>query len=194
MIPNMLILNKVDLKTTMTTKTIGIFLVIDFLVILICSILGEFNWILNTQVAFFSSLIVTFASYLGYKKNILKRVDTHVNSDDEYDELDKMDDQYDLYSPDIEQIEMDRELTKEGIKEEIKKNKQALKKNNTKNFIGAFGAMSSLYRIGGYVLLVVGFFFLNNNGYLEVVPYIAGFLIVPISALVLNFFIKNQSA
>lgn len=178
----------------MTIKSIGIFLVVDLLVILTCIILGEFNWLLNTQVAFVSSLVVTYASYLGYKKNILKRVDGHVNNDDDYDELDKMDDQYDLYSPDIEQVEVKQEMTKDEIKEEIKKNKQALKKNNTKNFFGAFGAMTSMYRIGGYVLLVVGFFFLNNNGYLEVVPYILGFLIVPISALVLNFIIKNQSA
>ena len=179
---------------TMTIKSISIFLIVDLLVILACIILGEFNWLLNTQVAFISSLLVTYASYLGYKKNILKRVDSHVNNYANYDELDKMDDQYDLYSPDVEQIEVKEEMTKEEIKEEIKKNKQALKKNNTKNFIDAFGAMTSLYRIGGYVFLVIGFFFLNNNGYLEVVPYILGFLIVPLSALVLNFILKNQSA
>jgi len=178
----------------MTTKSMVIFLVVDLLVIIFCLISGEFNWLLNTQVAFISSIIVTFTSYLGYKKNILKRVQGHVNDDDNYDEIDKMDDQYDLYSPDIPQEELSEELTKEQIKEEIKKNKQALKKNNTKNFIGAFGAMTSLYRIGGYALLIIGFFFLRNNGYLEVLPYIAGFLIVPLSALVLNLLIKDQSA
>ena len=176
-----------------TKKTLSIFIVVDLLVVILCLLVGETNWVLNTQIAFFSSLLVTSASYLGYKKNILKRVAGHVNEDDDYDELDKMDDSYDLYSPDTPQTEVKTELTKEEIKEEIKKNKEALKKNNTKNFIGAFGAMTSFYRIGGYALLIIGFFFLNNNGYLEVIPYILGFLIVPISALILNFTLKNQS-
>ncbi len=178
----------------MTTKTIKVFFIVDFCIVLLLSLLGEFQWLLNSQVAFVSSLVVTYASFLGYKKNIEKRVDGHIPEDDSYDELDKMDDQYDLYSPDIPQQEVKEELTKQQIKQEIKKNKEALKRNNTKNFIGAFGAMSSLYRIGGYTFLVVGFFFLNNNDYLEVIPYIAGFLIVPLSALVLNFTLKNQDS
>jgi hypothetical protein len=195
MIPNMLILRKMALRMMMTIKAIKIFFIVDLSIVLILSLLGEFQWLLNSQVAFISSLVVTYASFLGYKRNIQKRVQNNsleqTDFDDSYDELDKMDDQYDLYSPDIPQQQVKEEMTKQQIKEEIKKNKEALKKNNTKNFIGAFGAMSSLYRIGGYAFLIIGFFFLNNNGYLEVVPYIAGFLIVPLSSLILNFTLKN---
>lgn len=178
----------------MTSKSFKVFLYIDLLVVIFCVLLGRFDWLLNTQVAFISSLLVTIGSYLGYKKNIQARVQNHPNlnkENDDYDELDQMDDQFDLYSLDIKQDEP-KELSVNEIKEEIKKNKKAIKKDNFKNFQRSFTAMTSLYRVAGYVFLVVGFFYLNNNGYLDVVPYILGFLIVPISALVLQVVLKKQ--
>lgn len=169
-------------------KTILIFIAIDLLIVLLFALLGEYLWILNSQIAVVSSLAVTLGSYYGYKKNIQKRVETHENYDDNYDELDKMDDQFDLYSPDIPETEIKQEMTKDEIKAEIKKNKDALKKNNFKNFRRSFGAMSSIYRLAGYVILVLGFFFLNNNGYLHIFSYLGGFLTVPSIALAVNFY------
>jgi len=176
----------------MTIKSLKILILIDLIVIVFCVVLGELLWLLNTQIAFISSLVVTYASYFAYKKNILSRVENHVNEDDDYDEIDKMDDKFDLYSPDTPKEELKEELTKEQIKEEIEKSKKTLKKNNIRNFIGGLSGMASIYRILGYIVLVIGFFFLNNNGYLHIFSYILGFLIVPISALVLNFDIKKE--
>jgi len=169
-------------------KIILTFIVIDLLLVVLFTLMGEYLWILNSQVAVISSITVTLGSYYGYKKNIDRRVETHENFDDNYDEIDKMDDQFDLYSPDVPEIEIKEQMTKEEIKEEIKKNKDALKKNNVKNLYKSFGAMSSIYRLGGYVILVLGFFFLNNNGNLHIFSYLGGFLIVPILALVTNFY------
>ena len=165
-----------------------LFIAIDLLVITLFALRGEYLWILNSQVAIVSSIAVTLGSYYGYKKNISRRVQIHENFDDNYDEVDKMDDQFDLYSPDTPEIEVKEQMTKEEIKEELKKNKDALKKNNVKNLYKSFGAMSSLYRLGGYVVLVLGFFFLNNNGNLHIFSYLGGFLIVPIIALAINFY------
>ena len=169
-------------------KIILTFITLDLAVIALFAFLGEYLWILNSQVAVVSSIAVTLGSYYGYKKNIARRVENHENFDDNYDEIDKMDDQFDLYSPDVPEIEVKHEMTKEEIKEEIKKNKDALKKNNVKNFYKSFGAMSSVYRLGGYIILVLGFFFLNNNGNLHILSYLGGFLIVPILALAINFY------
>jgi biopolymer transport protein ExbB/TolQ len=173
----------------MLNQSLKIFFVIDFIVILFAFILGDFTWVLNTQVAFFSSLAVTVGSYLGYRKNIQSRVQNHINEDDNYDEIDKMDDKYDLYSPEVPQEEVKENPTKEEIKEAMK----PIKQNHFANFKSGFSGMASLYRLAGYVGLVLGFFYLNNNGYLHIYSYVFGFIIVPISALVISFILKKES-
>jgi len=172
----------------MTIKVLKIFVALDLFVILFCFIFFDLSYIINTQVAFISSAFVTLGSYLGYKKNIASRVKNHINYDDNYDEVDKMDDPYDLYSPDIEQQE---ELSAQEIKQIIKENKP--KGNNIKNFIGGFTGMASVYRVVGYLLLLIGFFYLNNNHLLNPIPYLLGFLIVPLGALTLNFIEKGKN-
>ena len=169
-------------------KTILAFIAFDLFVVALFVLIGEYLWVLNSQVAVVSSIAVTLGSYYGYKKNIDKRVKTHENFDDNYDEIDKMDDQFDLYSPDIPETKTKQEMTKEQIKEEIKKNKDALKKNNIKNLYRSLSAASSFYRLGGYVALILGFFFLNNNGNLHIFSYLCGFLVVPLFALATNFY------
>ena len=169
-------------------KIILAFIIFDLFVVTLFVLMGEYLWVLNSQIAVVSSIAVTLGSYYGYKKNIDKRVETHENFDDNYDEIDKMDDQFDLYSPDIPDINIKQEITKEQIKEEIKKNKETLKKNNVKNLYRSLSAVSSLYRLGGYVILILGFFFLNNNGNLHIFSYLGGFLIVPLFALATNFY------
>jgi hypothetical protein len=176
----------------MTTKALKVFFIVDIGVILFCLLSGRTDWLLNTQIAFFSSLMVTLGSYMGYKRNIEKRAHTQSSYDDGYDELDQMDDQFDLYSPDVPQDEVKEQMSAEEIKEEIAKSKKALKKNNLKNFAGGMGGMASLYRLAGYAGLVIGFFYLNNNGYLHIFSYIFGFIIVPVSALILQFIIKKE--
>lgn len=172
----------------MITKTIKVFFIVDILVVLLCLVFWELTWLLNTQVAFLSSALVTIGSYMGYKKNVDARAQDHINEDDNYDELDKMDDKYDLYSPEVPEVEIPQEPTKEEIKEAMK----PIKQNHFANFKSGIGGMASLYRVAGYVLLVIGFFFLNNNGYLHIYSYILGFLIVPASALVLSVSLKKS--
>jgi len=172
----------------MTKKSVIIFAILDLGVILFCLLQGQLDWLLNTQIAFFSSLIVTIGSYLGYQKNVKNRASEHQNDDDSYDEVDKMDDKYDLYSPEIPQEEIIVSPTKEQIKEAMK----PIKQNHFANFKSGLGGMASLYRIFGYVGLIVGFFYLRNNDFLHIYSYILGFLIVPISALLISVFLRKE--
>jgi len=172
----------------MNFNTLKILFIVDLVVILFCVILGQFQWLLNTQLAFISSVLVTIGSYYGYKKNVDSRVEDHVNDDDNYDELDKMDDKYDLYSPEVETIEQKEQYSKEEIKEAMK----PIKQNYFANFKSGFSGMASLYRLSGYVFLIICFFFLNNNGYLHIWSYMFGFLIVPIASLVLSLYTKSS--
>jgi len=59
----------------MNFNTLKILLIVDFVVILFCVVLGQFQWLLNTQLAFISSLLVTIGSYYGYKKNVESQVE-----------------------------------------------------------------------------------------------------------------------
>ena len=179
----------IKIKKKMNKKAIKIFLIIDFGVVLFCILSGNLNWLLNTQIAFFSSLMVTIGSYLGYQKNIKIRVDGHVNDDDNYDEIDKMDDKYDLYSPEMPEEKVVEAPTKEEIQEAMK----PIKQNHFNNFKSGFSGMASLYRLFGYVGLVIGFFYLNNNGYLHIYSYVFGFIIVPLSALVVSYVLNKEN-
>jgi len=172
----------------MIKKSLKIFFIIDIGVVIFCLLMGQLDWLLNTQIAFLSSLIVTIGSYLGYERNVDNRVKNHVNEDDNYDEMDKMDDKYDLYSPEVPEIEVNETPTKEEIKEAMK----PIKQNHFANFKSGFAGMASLYRIFGYVGLVIGFFYLNNNGYLHIYSYILGFLIVPLSSLIISISLKKE--
>lgn len=156
----------------------NVFLIVDTVVIAFCLLQGEITWLLNTQVAFASSLLITIGSYLGYKRNIEKRVE---NIDpatliDSPDTIDKIDDQFDLYSE-----------CKINEKEIFLDEKKKLKnQSNIKNTMKSFGGASSLYRLVGYGSLVAGFFYLNNNQLLEPISYLLGFIIVPVSTLATN--------
>ena len=176
----------------MIKKFAKVFFAIDIGVVLFCLLQGNMIWLLNTQVAFASSLLITIGSYVGYKRNIEKRVQNTVPEDfkDAPDAYDKIDDKFDLYSDD--EI-IDKELTDDEVKDIFKDEKKKLKNQNTfMNTFKSIGGASSAYRIVGYVSLVIGFFYLNNNGLLEPVSYLIGFIIVPIATLASKFAIKEE--
>jgi len=124
-------------------------------------------------------LLVSIATFISYKKNVKKSVDLEVKKQEEdLDYIDKIDDPYDLYSDDIKE-----EIIENPTKEQIQEAMKPIKQNHFANFKKGLMSYSSFYRIGAYVILVIGFFYLNNNKLLEIVPYLLGFLIVPIGSL-----------
>ena len=142
-------------------------------------------WLLNLQVAFFSSLFVTIASFLSYRKNIKNRLsnidDTNRFSADDRDKIDEIDDPYDLYS-EYEEIP-ESELTSDKIKEIIEEEKRKVKQNSIKNTVFSAGGFVSIYRVLGYLFLIFGFFALNNNNLFIPLAFIIGLGIVPIGVL-----------
>jgi len=173
------------------SKYAKVFLALDVGVILFCLLQGNMVWLLNTQIAFISVVIIVIGSFLGYHRNISKQIDnfdTDTQTSLDNDTIDKIEDPYDLYSEDgiIEEIEVSTEEFKEIVKEE----KSKLKKNSLQNTIKSASGFASVYRIIGYVLLVIGFFYLNNNQLFNAIAYVIGISIVPAAILVVSLLKK----
>ena len=161
-----------------------VFLVVDLCVIIFCIVNVNYIWLINTQVAFISTVIITVGSFLGYKKNVEKRVENATDPaliSDDRDKIDEIDDPFDLYS-EIKQAE-EKELTAEEIKTILKEEKAKVKRNSFKNTIFSATGFASVYRIVGYVSLVLGFFILNNNGLFDPYSYLTGLLITTVCVL-----------
>lgn len=161
-----------------------VFVFLNIVLSLYAIVFQNTYWLLNMQVAFFSSLFITIASFLSYKRNIqsrLSNIDTAQILSDDRDKIDEIDDPYDLYSEYKEIPE--EELTVEKIKEIIKDEKSKVKQNSLKNTLFSAGGFLSIYRILAYFMLAFGFFALNNNGLFLPLAFIIGLSVVPIGVL-----------
>lgn len=167
-------------------KFAKVFIFLDFCLIIYALVFQNNFWLLNTQVAFVSSLLVVTGSFLSYKKNIENRLSnidsTKTKEGVDRDKIDEIDDPFDLYS-DYEAVK-EEDLTPEKIKEIINDEKSKLKKNSVKNAIFSASGFLSLYRIAGYAILVFGFFALNNNGVFMPISFIIGLSVVPFGVLI----------
>lgn len=162
-----------------------VFFTLDLLLIIYSLVFKDVYWLLNTQVAFVSSLIITIASFLSYRRNVNNRISnldlSKQQSGEDRDKIDEIDDPFDLYT-EYEEIP-EEELTTEKIKEIIQDEKSKVKKNSFKNTLFSAGGFVSIYRVVGYAALVFGFFALNNNKIFLAIPFLVGLSIVPIGVL-----------
>lgn len=165
-------------------KFAKVFIFLDLCLLIYSFIFQNSIWLLNTQVAFISSLFIVIASFYSYKRNIQNRLSnfeaSKVSTEDR-DKIDEIDDPFDLYS-EYEEIP-EEELTPQKIKEIIQEEKTKVKKNSLKNTLFSAGGFLSIYRILGYGILVFGFFALNNNKIFIPVAFIVGLGIVPFGVL-----------
>ena len=179
---NLLMMKKINPEILKFAK---VFIFLDLCIVLYALIFQNSLWFLNSQVAFISSLFITIATFLSYKRNIQNRISnldmTQANQSFDRDKIDEIDDPYDLYT-EYEEIP-ESELTPEKIKEIINDEKSKVKKNTFKNTLFSAGGFLSIYRILGYGVLVFGFFALNNNGIFLPLAFILGLGIVPIGVL-----------
>ncbi len=165
-------------------KFAKVFFLLDLCLLIYSFIFQNGIWLLNTQVAFISSLFIVIASFYSYKRNIQNRLsnfEASKASAEDRDKIDEIDDPFDLYS-EYEEIP-EEELTPEKIKEIIQEEKTKVKKNSLKNTLFSAGGFLSIYRILGYGILIFGFFALNNNKIFIPVAFIVGLGIVPIGVL-----------
>lgn len=167
-------------------KFAKVFVFLDLCIIIYAFVFQNNIWILNVQVAFISSLFITIASFLSYKKNIQNRISnldlSENNNSNIRDKVDEIEDPYDLYT-EYEEIPQE-ELTPAKIKEIINTEKSKVNKNSLKNTVFSASGFLSIYRVLGYGILIFGFFALNNNNIFLAIAFIIGLAIVPIGVLV----------
>lgn len=167
-------------------KFAKVFIFLDLCIFIYALVFQNKLWLLNSQIAFISSLLITIASFVSYKKNIQNRLSnfdySKISKGEDRDKIDEIDDPYDLYT-EYEEIP-ENELTAEKIKEIINDEKSKVKRNSVKNTIFSASGFLSIYRIFGYIILVFGFFVLNNNKIFMPIAFIIGLGIVPFGVLI----------
>ena len=170
------------MQKTMTSRTLKILktlAVVDIVIILISIIFFDIKVLWNTQFGFISASLIMLASMKSYQRMINARVALDlVTIDDTKDVIDQLEDPYDLYSEDV--VEEDKDLV-----EVVKEERQKLKANGrtTAQTLKDAKAALSLYRVGAYILLILGFMYLNRQGLLHVPSYIVA-LSVPMLVVV----------
>jgi len=173
----------------LTLRILKALAIVDVVVILLSIIFFDIKMLWNTQIGFISASLVMLASMKSYKRMVDARVENNIiTMDDARDTIDKLEDPYDLYSEEI--VEDDSVDIRDAIKDEksrMKKNRRTLSETlrDTK-------AALSLNRIGAYVVLILGFFYLNRHGYLMAPAYLLA-LTVPMLVVVFVLVSNKES-
>ena len=133
----------------------------------------SFSFYINVQVAFLSSLFVILGSSFAYRKMVNNQIESD-NIEEKRDILDEIEDPHELY--DDEPIN-DSPAEELDLKEIVKEEKAKIKTfslNSMKH--GAKGSVS-LFRIGPYIFLILGFIALSNNNLLDIAIYLPSLLV-----------------
>ena len=160
-------------------KVLFALLVVDLVLAFIIYIWKGQVWLINAQVAFLSSSLIMLASMKSYKNMVSNALAAGAVTDDGRDTLDKLEDPYDLYD-EVEKLDEEKSLV-DVVKEEranLKKGRRSIWET-TKDAKASF----SFYRLSAYAILVLGFFYLNGNQMLELIPYLS-FLAIPLFVVV----------
>jgi len=161
---------------------------IDLILVIVSLALGRMDWLLNTQIGFISSALVLGASMFSYAQMVYSRLESGTAAPtDDRDEIDKMEDPYDLYSEDLsEEMPEETEIAEtQQLKEAIKEEKQRMKQNRRSVYqtFKDSRASLSILRLSAYLLLFVGFFYLSRNQLLHIPSYLVA-MALPIVIIV----------
>ena len=163
---------------------------VEVLLLLVALIFFETKTLYSTQIGFFTATLVMVASLLSYQRMVKARVAHEIITlDDSKDVIDRLEDPYDLYSEDMSQ---DQE---KAFAEVLKEEKQKLKENRRSIFqtLKDTKAALSVYRLGAYGLLILGFMYLNRQGLLDIPSYLFS-LALPFVVLVSVLLTEKQTA
>ncbi|MCK5853591.1 MAG: hypothetical protein KAG56_00130 [Sulfurovaceae bacterium] len=157
-------------------KIINALLIIDIGILIFCLLSGSRTWLINSQIGFISSSLIMFASIISYRNMVQVRVDMGmVGVDDNRDTLDKIEDPFDLYSEDDKKEDKNFKEVIDEERDNLKKNRRSIWQT-TKDSKAAL----SFYRLGAYVILIFGFFYLNNNEILDIGSYLFALALPPV--------------
>lgn len=157
------------MMSSMNRKILTVLVTVDLLLLIISIIFFDMKVLYNTQIGYITSTLVMVASIVSYRRMVNARVKHNiVTMDDSKDVIDKLEDPYDLYSEDV--IDEEEKDFAQTVKEEKKK----LKENRRTVFqtIKDTKAALSIYRLGAYAVLILGFLYLNRHDILHIPSYI----------------------
>ena len=175
--------------TSINTKILKTLVIIDIVIILISVIFFDIKILYNTQVGFISAALVMIASMISYRRMVNTRVEHNViTMDDSKDVIDKLEDPYDLYSEEVGEEE-EKPLV-EVVKEERKKLKESGR--TLYQTLKDTKAALSVYRLGAYAVLVLGFLYLNRHGLLHIPSYILALSIPPMVIVIVMMMNKEN--
>lgn len=169
--------NLTILKALVAANIAGLLLIVIFF---------DIKLLYAFEIGFLSSALVMFASMKSYRRMVNTRVEHNIITiDDSKDVIEKLEDPYDLYSEEITEEENADDV---DIKEVVKEERERLKgSRNLSQTLKDTKAALSVYRLGAYALLILGFFYLNRQGLLHIWTYILALalpMIVIVAALV----------
>ncbi len=146
------------------------------------------HWLISSQVAFASSLLATLASFYAYKRLVDRRIKTGDIPQEPRDELDTIEDRYELYDDEAQHADHAKSATTEDLRSVIREERQKIGgiKTGMQNAARSFSALISPLRIAAYLVLVLGFLYLNRHEMLEIWGYVSGLAIVPLVALLVG--------
>lgn len=155
--------------SSMNRKILTVLVLVDVLLLLISIIFFDIKVVYNTQIGYITSTLVMVASIVSYRRMVNARVKHNiVTMDDSKDTIDKLEDPYDLYSEDVaENDEKDFAATVKEEKKKLKENRRTVYQT-----IKDTKAALSIYRLSAYVLLILGFLYLNRHDMLHIPSYI----------------------
>ena len=168
------------MMSKLTLQILKALAIADIIIMILSTLFFDIQMLWNTQIGFMSASLVMLASMKSYKRMVDARVESNIITiDDTRDTIDKLEDEHDLYSEEI--VEDDTVDIRDAMKDEkahMKKNRRTLAET-----IRDTKAALSLNRIGAYVVLILGFFYLNRHGLLMAPAYILA-LTVPMLVVV----------
>jgi len=142
---------------------------VDLLLLLSAVIFFDIKIVYNTQIGYITATLVMVASIVSYRRMVNARIKHNiVTMDDSRDTIDKLEDPYDLYSEEATETE------EKDLAQTIREEKKKLKKNRRTVYqtIRDTKAALSIYRLGAYAVLILGFFYLKRHELLHIPSYI----------------------
>ncbi|KFL34470.1 hypothetical protein JU57_05505 [Sulfurospirillum sp. SCADC] len=157
-----------------TSRLLRFYLLGDVVVILLSLFQGG-DWLLNTQMAFACSLLITLASFRSYRTFVERRVDAGLIPDDKFDQY----------------YEDDQENDDDETKSALPSIAKVGFKQSFQNLALSYKSALSLYRILSYGVLFVAVLFLIRHDTLDAIAFFVGLSVVPLSSFLSVLFVKK---
>jgi len=155
------------MMTKINRQILKTLVVVDIAVVLLSIIFFDIKILWSTQIGFISASLVMLASMKSYQRMVNARVEHGViTMDDSKDVIDQLEDPYDLYSENM--LEEEEKDLVEVVKEERKKLKDG---RSLAQILKDTKAALSVYRVGAYAVLILGFLYLNRHALLHIPSY-----------------------